>query len=334
MTETAAIEVPTRPAPGLRRVVERLPVLQVSALLAVAAWAVVRIPALVDPIAISAILVLAALLGIAALGQTLVVLLGGLDLAIPGYITVGAFAAANLAGAQGVPLPIAIAVAAAVCAVAAGSAGYLCHRLHVQPLVVTLGLGAVLTGGTLFLSGGQFIASPPPALRELTKVTGTTFGVPVPPVVVIWVVAAVLVGLFLARTPAGRRFYATGANPRAADLTRVSTRRVWVLTFAVNGAVSAMAGVLIAAFAAGSSATIGEPYLFTGLTAVLLGGTAFGAVHGSYTRTVIGVLLLSLLSTVLIGEGFTEGENRVLYGLIIIAVMAVYGREPRLRDRF
>ena len=69
-------------------------------------------------------------------------------------------------------------------------------------------------------------------------------------------------------------------------------------------------------------------------SAVLVGGTTFGSVHGSYTRTAIGALLLTLLATILIGEGFTEGESRVLYGLIILAVMAIYGREARLRDRF
>jgi len=334
MTETATIVVPRTRAHSIGRLFERLPVLQLLALLGVIAWALIRIPALINPIAISSILVLAALLGIAAIGQTFVVLLGGLDLAVPGYITVGAFAAANLAGMHHVPIPIAIGLAVLVCATAAGLAGYLCQRLRIQPLVVTLGLGAILTGGTLFISGGQFIASPPAELRELTRVTATTFGIPVPPVVIIWAVAVVAIGLFLARTTSGRRFYATGANPRAATLTRISTRRVWVVAFAVNGAVSALAGVLIAAFSAGSSATIGEPYLFTGLAAVLVGGTTFGSVHGSYTRTAIGALLLTLLATILIGEGFTEGESRVLYGLIILAVMAIYGREARLRDRF
>lgn len=325
-------------APGraarLKRVTAGLPLLQLAALLALMVLIVIRIPAITNPIAISSVLVLASLLGIAAMGQTLIVLLGELDLAIPGYIAFGAFAASNLAGMMHWPLPLAIGLAVIVCAAFAGTVGYLCHKLSVQSLVVTLGTGAVLTGGTLFLSGGQFIAAPPEVLSDLTRVTATTFGILIPPVVVLWIVGAILLGLFLARTATGRRLYATGGNPRAAALARVNTRRVWTVSFAVNGALSAVAGVLIAGFSAGTSAYIGEPYLFAGIAAVLVGGTVFGSIKGSYTRTVIGALLLTLLSTILIGEGFTEGQSRLLYGVMILVVIAVYGRERRLRDRF
>ncbi|WP_314504919.1 ABC transporter permease [uncultured Microbacterium sp.] len=334
MTDIVATESRPSPRPRLRRLITEFPLLQGVALVVLIIWALIRIPGLANPTAIASVLVLAALLGIATIGQTLVVLLGGLDLAVPGYITVGAFAAANLAGGAGWPLGLAILFAVVVCGGTAALAGYVCHRLGVQPLVVTLGLGAILAGGTLFISGGQFLSAPPQELRDLTRVTATTFGLPIPPIVVIWILATIIISLFLARTPAGRRLYATGANPRAAALTRIRTRRVWVSAFAVNGAVSAVAGVFIAAFSAGSSVSIGEPYLFTGLAAVLIGGTTFGSVHGSYGRTVIGALLLTVLSTILIGEGFTEGEARTLYGFVILAVMVVYGRERALRDRF
>lgn len=333
---TAATPTPltTTRAERLRRFLKDAPVLQLAALAAVIIWAIVRIPAIASPMAAASILVLAALLGIAAMGQTLVVLLGGLDLAVPGYIAVGAFAATALAGGQGWPLGLAVLAAIAVTGGIGAITGYVCQRFTIQPLVFTLGTSAILTGGTIFLTGGRFIDAPPAALSDLTRVTSTTFGIPIPPIVSIWIVATVAIGLFLARTTTGRRLYATGANPRAAALARIDTRRMWTGVFAVNGALGALAGVLIAGFSAGTSAGIGEPYLFTGLAAVLVGGTTFGSIRGSYTRTAIGALLLVVLSTILIGEGISEGESRAFYGVIILVVLAIYGRERRLRDRF
>lgn len=335
MTDSVDIALPTRaPRAPIVAWLERVPALQVMTLLALIVWAAIRIPAITTPVAVKSVLVIAALLGLAAMGQTLVVILGGLDLAVPGYITVGAYAAAVLAGAQGWPLPVAVLTVVAVCGLVGAFTGYVCHRFSIQPLVVTLGTGAMLVGGTLFVSNGDFTSAPPDAVRALAGITATTFGIPIPPVLVIWVVAGVAMWFLLTRTPLGRRIYATGADPRAARLTRVRTSAIWTGVFAASGVLAGLTGVLIAGFAAGSSSAIGEPYLFTGLAAVLVGGTTFGSVRGDYTRTALGALILTLLSTILVGEGFDEGRSRVLYGLIILGVVLLYGREKRVRDRF
>ncbi|MGO1543471.1 MAG: ABC transporter permease [Gulosibacter sp.] len=339
MSDYATAPISTEPAApsAWQRVVsfsQKFPLLQLLTLLAVILWAFVTMPALASPVGIASIFVLASLLGIAAMGQTFVVLLGGLDLAVPGYIAVGAFSATVLAGTREWPLILAIFTGMLIAAVAGALTGAICHRYRIQPLVITLGSSAVLTGGVIFLTGGNFTAAPPATLGDFTRVNATTLGLPIPPVVVLWIVLAILVAVFLARTTAGRRLYATAGNPQAATLARVKTGRVWTAAFAVNGALSALAGALIAGFSAGSSATIGDPYLFTGLAAVLIGGTTFGSIRGNYTRTFIGALLLTLLSTIMIGQGFTEGQSRILYGVIIIVVLAIYGRDRRLRDRF
>lgn len=326
----------SKPAPWqrLKEFSQAFPLLQLAALLAVIAWAVIRMPAIVSPVGATSVLVLASLLGLAAIGQTLVVLLGGLDLAVPGYIVVGAFAATTLTTGQGWPLPLSLLTAAIVAGGAGAVTGYLSHRFNVPSLVITLGMSSILGGAVLYFTDGNYSDAPPPALTNLTGVTSTTFGIPVPPVVVIWFAVIVLMILFLTRTTTGRRIYATGSNPRAAQLARVNVRGIWIGAFAANGVLSAGAGVLIAAFASGSSATLGEPYLFEGLAAVIIGGTTFGSVRGSYSRTAIGALLLTVLSIILVGEGFSDGESMVLYGIIIIVALAIYGRDRRLRDRF
>lgn len=333
-TETIAISTQPTTTQRLKGFAEAVPLLQIIALIAVIAWAVIRMPAILSPVGVTSVLVLAALLGIAAIGQTLVVLLGGLDLAVPGYIAVGAFSATTLTTGMGWPFPLALLFAAVVAGGAGALIGFLSQKFNVQPLVITLGMSSVLSGAVIFVTAGNYTDAPPTWLSGLTRVNATTFGIPLPPVVVLWIAATALMLIFLARTTTGRRLYATGSNPRAAQLSRVNARRMWVGVFAANGVLSAGAGVLIAGFASGSSASIGEPYLFTGLAAVIIGGTTFGSVRGSYSRTAIGALLLTVLSIILVGEGLSEGESRVLYGFIILIALAIYGRDRRLRDRF
>src|SRR5204863_2066692 len=110
-------------------------------------------------------------------------------------------------------------------------------------------------------------------------------GLQVPPVVVIWIAMAIAVAIFLHRTVPGRRIFATGANPRAAGLARINTKRIWVGVFAASAILSALVGVLLAGFA-GADPSLGDPYLFTGLTAVIVGGTTFMGARGDYTHTV------------------------------------------------
>ena len=88
----------------------------------------------------------------------------------------------------------------------------------------------------------------------------------------------------------------------------------------------------LAGFAAGGDASIGEPYLWNGITAVLVGGTAFGA-RGDYVRTVLGTLFLIVLAQVMIGHGYSYADEQILYGVLILVVVGIYGRDRRLRDQ-
>jgi ribose transport system permease protein len=93
-----------------------------------------------------------------------------------------------------------------------------------------------------------------------------------------------------------------------------------------------MVGVLLAGFA-GADQTLGDPYLFSGLTAVIVGGTTFMGARGDYTHTVIGALILTVLTTILVGKGYDQADQQIIFGLLILLVVASYGRERRLRDR-
>ena len=102
--------------------------------------------------------------------------------------------------------------------------------------------------------------------------------------------------------------------------------------FAFSAIISGLVGVLLAGFA-GADQTIGDPYLFEGLTAVIVGGTTFLGARGDYTHTVVGALILTVLTTILVGKGYDQADTQIVFGVLILAVVAGYGRDRRIRDR-
>lgn len=308
------------------------PVLQVVALVVLFAYGAATIDSFASEQSVRSMLVLAALLGLAAAGQTLVVILGGLDLSVPGLIVAGAILVSQLCGTHGWPLVAAVALIVALAAVIGAFAGWTCHALGVNPLIVTLATGAIAAGACLVWTGGRLTGAAPAVLSTLSAANGTTFGLAVAPIVVIWGAVAVALALFLHRRVGGRRLYATGANPRAADLALVPTARVWAATFAASATLSALVGVALAGFS-GADQALGDPYLFQGLTAVIVGGTTIMGARGDYTHTVVGALVLTVLTTILVGRGYGAADQQIIFGVLILIVVAGYGRERRLRDR-
>jgi ribose transport system permease protein len=310
----------------------RAPALQLVALVALFLYGAATIDGFSAETTIDSMLVLAALLGLAALGQTLVLILGGIDFSVPGHIAMGAIVVSELYGARGWSAPLAIALVAVAAGALGAATGWICHRWRIQPLIVTLGIGAISAGAAVAWTQGHLTGAAPPFLTTLTTATGTTLGLAVPPVVALWALAGGAMALLLHRTAAGRRLYATGANPRAAALARIDTKRVWVVVFAASGLLSALTGCLLAGFA-GADQTVGDPYLFTSLTAVIVGGTTFMGARGDYTHTVVGALILTVLTTILVGKGYGQADQQIVFGVLILLVVAGYGRERRLRDR-
>jgi ribose transport system permease protein len=310
----------------------RFPVAQVVALIVVFIYGVITLPGLGAWTSIRSILVLAALVGLASGGQTLLILIGGFDLGVSGFIVAGALTVTALRSAYHLSFGVALLLAIIGAGVLGGAAGYICHRFAINPLVVTLAMGTLAIGIVAVLNGGLVNGNSPQWLSDLAEPATRTFGLSVPPSIVIWAVVLVLFAILLHRTRLGRSLLATGANSRAADYALVSTRRVWTATFAFSAIASALVGLLIGGFAGTISDGLGDPYLFQSVVAVIVGGTVFGG-PGDYTRTCVGALFLTVLTTVLVGHGASPAVEEIVYGLIILAAIAVYGRQRRLRDR-
>lgn len=315
----------------LVRAQQKWPILQVVGAIVIFLIGTATIDSFATKMNIYDMLALAAFLGFAAAGQTIVVLVGGVDLSIPAMIVLSGTIIAKFTSQYHWAFILALALAIAVALVVGGATGFICHFFGVESLIVTLGVSSIVTGIIQVWTGGYLTATPPVFLTRLASPAASTFGISFPPVVVVWAALALLLGFGLRATVAGQRMYATGSNPRAARTALVPTLRVWVGAFALAAVLSALTGVLLAGFAAGDQ-SVGDPYLFESLAAVIVGGTAFGA-RGDYWRTVLGAVILTELTTVLIGHGYSEADQQMLYGLVILAVVAAYGRDRRLRDR-
>jgi ribose transport system permease protein len=144
---------------------------------------------------------------------------------------------------------------------------------------------------------------------------------------------AIVLEAVLRSTVTGRRIYATGANERAADLAGVVTPRIWIGAFALSGLSAGVVGLLLTGFIGSAQVGIGDQYLFLSLSAVVVGGTSLVGARGDYWRTVLGALILTLITTLLVGHGAGLAAQEMLFGALILLFVGLYGRERRVRDR-
>jgi ribose transport system permease protein len=310
----------------------RFPLLQIIALGAVYVYGVATLPGLAAWGSIKTILVIASLIGLASVGQTMVILIGGFDLSLPSFMVASALLVTAIKDQEHLSFAASLAIAVALCGVLGALSGYVCHRYQVQPLIITLGIGAVALGLVETRLTNQMLGGSPDWAQQVTSRASNTFGVNIPPVVAIWVVVAIVAAIFLHRTVVGRWLLATGANQRGADYSLVNTRWFWTAAFAFSGIASALVGLLVAGFAGTLDTVVAGPYLFQSVVAVIVGGTIFGG-PGDYSRTVVGALFLAIVNIVLTGNSVSPPDQNILYGVILLVAVTLYGRERRVRDR-
>ncbi len=285
---------------------------------------------------IKAILLFAAFLGIACVGQTMVALLGGLDLSIPFVIGASNIGLLYLIG-LGVPSPVAAGMVLVIGGAFGLLNGLLSYKLQGQALILTLGTGFALAGLVQIITsiGSQFsgnvFGTVPEWLSNLAAMNGRTFGLGVPPTIILWIVIAAVVIVALRYSAYGRNLYALGGNRRSAKLIGISELKYWTLAYTLSGFFAALTGSLLLGWSGGGFIGAGDQYLFTTLAAVVIGGTSLMGGYGGYGFTVIGVLVLQILSSFLIGIGLKYEWQQFIFGLLILPMVALYGRSPHIR---
>ena len=266
----------------------------------------------------------ASFLGVIATGAMIVILLGQIDLSVPWVVAVGGMMATAATGwgpaGQALAIPIGVA-----CGVMLGLvSGFGVAVLRLPSMVVTLAVNAVAQGLMVVHTGGfSPQASSSPAMRFLA--TGDAL-LGIPNALVVWALVGVCASFLLRRTTFGRTVYAIGNRERAAYLSGARTGAVVMLAFAIAGGLSAFGGVLLAGYASKAAQAMGDPYLLPAIAAVVLGGTSILGGRGSYAGTVAGVILITLLQSILSVMQIEEYGRHVIYGVVIVAMLLIYGR--------
>ncbi|MDW5594509.1 ABC transporter permease [Conexibacter stalactiti] len=272
-----------------------------------------------DGSALLGMLPFAAILALVAAGQTLIVQQGGLDLSVPGMVSLSAVIVSKYPQGSDGRLLAAVAIALGACALAALISGIAITRFGITPLIATLGVNALLTGAVLQYTSGSASDPAPPALVDLAsgKVAG------IPNTVVIAVVLIALATFVVRRTILGRRFVAAGASPRAAVAAGIRVREHQLGTYVVAGLLYAAAGILLAGFLETPGLQPGQQYLLPSIAAVVLGGTALTGGSGSVAATAVGALFLTQLNQVVLGMGAASSVQLLIQGLIIALGMGL-----------
>jgi len=272
----------------------------------------------------------AAFLGIIASGLMIVILLGHIDLSVPWLVTVGGMmstAAAGWWGETGAALAVPIGV---LCGLAFGLFNGLgVAFLRIPSMIFTLGVNAVAQGLMVLHTGGFAPQDHATDLMHWLATQRSLLGIP--NALFVWLAVGVAVVFTLRRTPFGRYIYAIGNQEGATYLSGVDTRAVLIACFGISGACSALAGVLLAGYSTKAYQAMGDPYLLPAIAAVVLGGTYILGGRGTYLGTIAGVILISLLQSILSVMQMPEAGRQVIYGVVIVVMLLVYGRGERVQ---
>ena len=258
-----------------------------------------------------------AFLGIVAAGMMLVILLGHIDLSVPWTLAAAAMMATAVGGPMALPVGIGIGLAVGI------FNGIGVAYLRVPSMIFTLGVNAMLRGLMVMHTGGF---APQTHATELMSFLATGHVLGVPMALIVWALLSFGMVFMLRRTVFGRYVYAIGNREAAAYLSGVPTRAVLVAAFALCGVCAGLAGVLLAGYSTKAYQGMGDAYLLPSIAAVVIGGTHILGGRGRYAGTVVGTILITLLSSVLSVMQMPEAGRQIIYGLVIIVMLLAYGR--------
>jgi len=280
-------------------------------------------PGSISGSAIDSLLPFAGILAIAAIGQTIVVMLKGIDLSLPGMMTLAALVSSQYAQDHGSILA-ALLVVAAIAVVVGLVNGIVVSAFSVTPLVATLAVNAVLMGAALAYSGGTPTRAPQSvsdfALEKTVGVSNT-----------VWLAVLLMIVTVFAtgRTAWGRRVVAVGSNERTARAAGVRTARIKISGYVAAALCYSGAGVLLAGYVSTPNTNAGTSYLLPAIAAVVVGGTALTGGRGNIIGTAVGALFLSQLTQLVLSLG-APSSTQFLVQAVVIAV-AVGAQQLDLR---
>lgn len=263
------------------------------------------------------LLELAGFLGIVAIGETLVILTGGIDLSVAWVVTGAGCVFTKVTNGQSAMLAAGLAAALGVGLVAGLINGIGISKFRISPIVMTLGMNNIMQGLTLLYTNGTPTGGTPP----LVKLAATGYAGPIPVLVIFWAALSLIVIAALRLTRAGRRLFGFGESPLVSFLSGVRNDRVIIATYTLSGLAAALTGLLYAGFSGASFLGMGDQFVLPSIAAVVLGGTSIFGGSGGYGGTIIGAFFLTVLTTMLAIVNLSAGVRDIVYGLVIIAAL-------------
>lgn len=309
---------------GLRALFRDNPIVPLLVLLAllVALSELVR-PGLVNPGWAGVILRTAVPLAILAGAQTLSMLTAGIDLSVGAVASMSGFLVATLVGDQGLAVAIVIALVASALAGLVTGIGVGIFRVH--PLIMTLGMSFVVLGlaNVWQLQMVQTGSGVPAEFRTIGS--SLLFGI-VPYSLVVFVPVAAVILFGLRRTGYGRLLYAVGDNPVAARLAGTKPWQVLTVLYVITAVLAGIAGFLYSGLSNTASVTLVDAQVLPSVAAAVIGGTSIMGGRGGFGGSIVGALILTVVSSLLSSLGYPEAVRQILFGAIIVFVAAAYSR--------
>ena len=271
----------------------------------------------------------ASILGIVATGQMMVILTGNIDLSVSWTLNLSAVLLTSIVLGQNDNLWFGIGAALTVGVVVGLLNGLGVAYLRVPSMVLTLGMNALVKGVTVFYTGAQPKGDAPSFLNYIVH---HRIGGGVSMAVIIWALIAVISMVILHRSTLGRKIYAVGNNEVATFLSGAKTNLVLISVFVISGVMYSIAGVLLTGYAGRSYNEMGDALLLPSIAAVMIGGASILGGSGLYLGTIAGVIIVTLLESVLSLLQIPQFGRNVVFGVVILVMLLFYGRGAKVRQ--
>jgi ribose transport system permease protein len=276
------------------------------------------------------IILLTILLSFASAGQTLVLIGGGLDFTVGAVMSSAAVITTFLLQGKNDNMLLVLVIVLALGTIVGIINGVACIKIGLPPMIVTMAISNLIAQAQyLFAADGKSLGYAGPLL---IKSVSYKIGGVVPAIVFYAILIWGLMFYLLNRSVFGKQLYLVGDSRNAAKLSGIRVNKVILLSYIISGILSAFAGMLGAAYMAVVSAQVFDNYAFQSLIAVIVGGTALSGGIGSYTGSIAGALMMTVLSNGLTALALPEPIKNISYGIIMILLLLAYNRSRAVRQ--
>jgi len=285
---------------------------------------VVRAPNYMTSGPLSVLTYSATILGVVAIGQTCVILIGGIDLSVSTVMTMTNVVSASIIGGGNTNdrLLQAVVVSLALGAVVGVLNGLIITKLGLPDMIATLAMMTIVYGALTLYSASHLKSGYAPALVDF--ITKPVLGF-IMPAAAAWLVLGVVLILVFNKTSFGRQVYAVGLSRGASHAAGISVVRTTIILYAISGVCAAAAGVLLTGQLRGMQLASGNPYQLWTIAAVVLGGTSIFGGRGGYGNTIAGVAIIVVLQMGLLNIlGIGQAAQNILYGLVILVMLVIF----------